>query len=189
MQTLVIREAGYKEAILGLSLSYGQRWTPSDEMKAYNVALRLSSKGDGHNKFLESMCVWIDVTAPRFWWSEMDTYRVGITKQSESTMHTLRRAISNGGVQDHMFERGCVTDDTVDALEATVKYGKDIEIVKLYLPESFLQRRIICTNYKTLQTIVRQRKDHKLPQWKMFCDDVIRSLKYPEFISSGMRAQ
>ncbi|MCK9240314.1 hypothetical protein [Desulfocurvus sp.] len=55
------------------------------------MAEKLAPLDKGHNKVLESMCVWLDVRMPRYWWQEFDTYRVGVTKQSESTMHILIR--------------------------------------------------------------------------------------------------
>ena len=84
MHIAIPKEAGYEEAILGLSLNKNQ---PIENMP--NVLRRLAHKGGGHSKALESICVWLDITAPRFWWAEFDTYRVGMTKQSQSTIHTL----------------------------------------------------------------------------------------------------
>ena len=83
MNVTVLNEAGYQEALLGLSLSYEQSL---DKMPA--VAERLAQRDNGHNKFLESIVVWLDVIAPRYWWQEFDTYRIGVSKQSSSTMHT-----------------------------------------------------------------------------------------------------
>ena len=83
MKVEVVNESGYTEALLGLSLSHNQ---PIENMA--DVALKLASKDGGHNKFLESIYIWLDITAPRFWWQEADTYRLS-TKQSESTMHTM----------------------------------------------------------------------------------------------------
>jgi hypothetical protein len=82
----LLSEHGYNEAILGLSLSYN-----TTTKKAMETAELLAKLDGGHNKFLESICVWLDITAPRYWWQQFDTYRIGVTKQSESTMHTLLR--------------------------------------------------------------------------------------------------
>lgn len=177
MNTTVLREAGYHEALLGLSLSYGQKWSPDEELKAYDVASRLAHKGGGHNKFLEAMCVWLDVSAPRFWWAEFDTYRIGVTKQSESTMHTLKR----DGVKDSQFEP-FPGHYAVSAVRDAIFYGSSIDEIKARLPESFVQRRIICTNYAALQRIVKQRAMHRLPQWREFCQDLVKQLKYPDFV-------
>ena len=80
MHVRILEEHGHDSALLGLSLSYDQ--TP-ERMPA--VAERLRFRGDGHNKFLESILVWLDVTAPRYFWQQFDTYRVGVTKQRQST--------------------------------------------------------------------------------------------------------
>jgi len=81
----ILKESGYKEALLGISLSYGKSLNYVINNK---VDVKLAKLEGGHNKFLESIFIWIDITAPRFVWSEMDTFRL-TTKQSESTIHTL----------------------------------------------------------------------------------------------------
>lgn len=83
MQVLKLEEAGFKSAMIGLAKSY--KITVD---KAREVSRSLYKKDGGHNKFLEHMYLWLDVTAPRCWWQEADTYRLS-SKQSESTMHTL----------------------------------------------------------------------------------------------------
>ena len=96
-----LKEAGYQEALLGMSLSYYDHaiplkefWTEEKIAKAAKQASVLAFKQGGHNKFLESMQVWLFVQATRGFWQEFDTYRVGMTKQSSSTMHTLdKRAV------------------------------------------------------------------------------------------------
>jgi len=82
MRIQVLEESGLSHALLGLSLNKNQ---PLDNM--LTLSDKLASKDGGHNKFLESIAVWLDITAPRYWWSQLDTYRAGVTKQSESTMH------------------------------------------------------------------------------------------------------
>ena len=67
-----LNESGYAEAILGLSLSYG-----TDVHRMRVRAESLAHMDKGHNKFLESIYTWWDITAPRYWWQEFDTYRVG----------------------------------------------------------------------------------------------------------------
>ena len=171
MKTIVLNESGYDEAMLGLSLSYNQ---PVENMP--KVARKLTRKGGSHEKFLESIAVWLDVTAPRYWWSQFDTYRVGITKQSESTMHTIMR-----GRLDYEDFDGHIYYLTLSRLNELIADG-DFDGVKNNLPESFLQRRIICTNYKTLKNVYRQRINHRLDEWQEFLQDVVLGLDHPEFI-------
>ena len=109
IETTVIGEYGYEQSLMGLGLSFGLTADTSfEDLKAEarsckdskigklaKVALKLAPKDGGHNKFLESMQVWIDINAPRYWWSEFDTYRVGTSKQSASTMHTLVKQMNS----------------------------------------------------------------------------------------------
>jgi len=175
MKVDVLREAGYEEALLGLSLSYNR---PVEDMPS--VAARLAAKGGSHAKFLESIAVWLDVTAPRYWWSQFDTYRIGVTKQSESTMHTL----TNTELSASNFQ-GPISLDVLDALNRFTDMD-DLKSAKANLPESFLQRRIICTNYKVISHIYNQRKAHRLEEWHTFCDTVIEQCEYPSFLEEAL---
>lgn len=174
MEVKVLREAGYNEALLGLSLSYNQ---PVEKMP--RVASRLCDKGNGHNKFLESIAVWLDIHAPRYWWQQFDTYRLGMTKQSESTMHTmLSQPLSASD-----FE-GEICQETIARLNTLLEQGEFLRL-KRELPESFLQRRVVCTNYQTIRRIVSQRARHSLPEWQVFCDTLHTQLELHEFIENA----
>lgn len=171
MKIKVLREAGYEEALLGLSLSYNQ---PIENMP--RVASKLFNKEDGHNKFLESIVVWLDITAPRYWWQQYDTYRVGITKQSESTMHTiLRRELIQSDFEDDIFP------ETLSFLNFLIRNDYFTRL-KNELPEGFLQRRVVKMNYKNIRHIIRQRIEHKLPQWSTFISGLYTQLEHTEFI-------
>ena len=172
MNVKILNECGYNEALTGLSLSYNVE----DTSALAQIANKLAGKDGGHNKFLESMVVWIDIDAPRYWWSQFDTYRTGTSKQSESTMHTiLKRQL----VQED-FESP-ILRSTLEDLNFTIKL-KNLDDIKNLLPEGFLQRRIVCTNYKVLRSIYKQRFTHKLPQWQTFCNTVLENVEFPEFI-------
>ena len=171
MQVRILKEAGYEEALLGLSLNKNQ---PVENMP--NVLRRLAHMGGGHSKALESISVWLDVTATRFWWAEADTYRVGISKQSQSTMHTiLKRELTQSD-----FTRP-IPPIILNELNAVIRVG-DLLRVKELLPEGYLQRRVIATNYKTLQNICQQRRIHKLPEWWFFVDYLEAMLQHPELV-------
>ncbi len=174
MQVTVLDEYGYEFALLGLSLSYKQ-----DTERMPEVARRLAFKGGGHNKFLESIVLWLDITAPRYWWQQFDTYRVGVTKQSESTMHTMTKRPL---IQED-FEHP-IPAETLAHLNDLVAEN-DWKTVKWLLPESFLQRRIVCLNYMTLQRMIRQRATHKLEEWRAFIDQVLGQVAHPEFLKEG----
>jgi hypothetical protein len=178
MKVKVLLEAGLEQALLGLSLSYEQ---PLEGMSG--VAQKLYRKEGGHNKFLESIAVWLDIIAPRYWWQQLDTYRVGMTKQSGSTMHTiLKRKLA---YKD--FSRP-IAVQTLDRLNGLIAGGL-FEQLKAELPEGFLQRRICCTNYQTIRRIIRQRKFHRLPEWQVFVRAMFDQLEHQEFLEDlkGMK--
>lgn len=185
MQVTKLKEEGVTEALLGMALSYypGDQnlalwWTDERKDKALKRAGLLAHKQGGHSKFLESIQVWILVHACRSFWQEFDTYRVGVTKQSASTMHTLTKRYAD--VSD--FEAG--TDAAViSAFNHVLENNPgDITAIKNNLPEGFLQFRVVCTNYKALQNICYQRKGHRLKYWKTFIDALETQLDYPEWV-------
>ncbi|MDD4904142.1 MAG: hypothetical protein PHV11_02635 [Candidatus Bipolaricaulis sp.] len=177
MNVTVLEEHGYASALLGLSLSYRQ-----DPERMSAVARRLCSLGEGHNKYLESIVVWLDMTAPRYFWQQFDTYRIGVTKQSESTMHTLT---SRPLGQDD-FARP-VPDEYLAYLNDRIATG-DWEGVKAGIPESFQQRRVVCLNYMVLRRMIRQRRTHRLPEWPEFVEHVLASVEHAELLEDEGRS-
>lgn len=188
MKVTKIGEYGSKQALFGLGLSYGLTsqvnfWSNfyfneqlNNQMQ--DIALKCVSRGNGHDKFLESISVWLDITAARYWWQQFDTYRVGVTKQSESTMHTvLKKRLT---MDD--FEGG-IHWLTLGRLNCLIRTKNFLQL-KRELPESFLQRRVVCTNYKALRHIYWQRKDHKLPEWQYFFDKLIQELNEPWYLTN-----
>jgi hypothetical protein len=175
LEVLKLKEEGYKEAVLGFSLSYR-----STLERTESILAKYAFGKSGENKFLESIYIWLDVNAPRFWWSEADTYRLS-TKQSESTMHFLCKQ----HLTQNNFEYS-IEYDYLDFLNNRIDLYKEkiisIAEVKNALPEGYLQRRIWCMNYKCFRNIYEQRITHRLPQWQFFCNIVLRSLEHPEFI-------
>ena len=167
----VLNEAGYREALVGLSLSYNQ---PVEKMAG--VAKKLVFQGGSHAKFLESMVVWLSIKVPRYLWQQFDTYRAGVTKQSGSTMHTImQRELT----QDDFVE---IDPSVLHLLNRWIRAG-DFEKVKTNLPEGFLQERVVCLNYKVLAHIYGQRKNHKLKEWQNFFDHLLCQLAHPHFIT------
>jgi thymidylate synthase ThyX len=180
MEVKVLKEEGYEFALLGTSLSRNQ---PPENMPS--VCKNLAHKQGGHNKFLEFISVWIDITAPRYFWQQLSTYRAGNSWLSESTMYTLDKK----EFSDKDFEYG-LGKESLGLLnivrEEVLNKREKIDILKNYLPEGFLQRRIMVTNYKALQNIINQRHDHKLPQWHLFCDSILSQVEHPEFLKQNL---
>lgn len=179
-----IDEAGYDAALHGLAHNKKQAVA-----RMAKVAQKLADLDGGHNKFLESIYVWLDVRAPRYWWQEADTFRLS-TKQSESTMHTLTEELLAIDIADTQsvrtflkenFEPDACSLDTIRAIYHAAQ-KKDIIGVKKRLPEGFLQTRMWCMNYKTLRNIILQRRSHRLPHWKEFIRQTIDQVKNPELL-------
>lgn len=186
MKVRVMEEHGYDAALRGLAYSYKDRaldpdtWWDGQREKAQKRGAILAHRDGGHNKFLESIQVWIDVEASRAWWSEFDTYRVGTTKQSESTMHTLSKRVP--AVCD--FEEGTASE-TIETFQSVWLRAKgDVTILKMNLPEGFLQRRLVNTNYKALRNILWQREGHRLKWWDVFRNVVLEQIEHPELLVS-----
>lgn len=192
MKIKILKEEGYTESLLGMSLSYYDHeedvddWWDEDKIaRAVRRSKLLAHKDGGHNKFLESMQVWIYIQAARHFWQEFDTYRVGTTKQSASTMHTLDKR----PVTEDDFELGTsrIMITAFNQVLAAYKnptspYYKDITYLKDNLPEGWLQERVVCTNYKVLRHIISQRENHRLLYWKIFCNEISRQVAHPELL-------
>lgn len=195
MAAVVIEEAGYSSAIIGLAKN---KKISTD--RAIQVAKRLAPQDGGHNKFLESIYVWVDVRAPRDWWVEADTYRMS-TKNSESTMHTLIEELRplipyTGSLHDltrsdqvqayvHTnFEDGwdSITPPQLLYLIRSVEDNDPLYQIKRRLPEGFLQSRTWCFNYKTLKNIIDQRQNHRMPHWPEFIRQLREQVKHPELL-------
>ncbi len=152
----------------------------------YDKVLKANAKLDnGHNKFLEHIMLWLDIEAPRYWWSEMDTYRVGVSKQSESTMHTLLKREVTLDDLECPSEEAWYEDmqrDQLDSLNEAIKHKESIDIVKSLVPESYKQRREVVLSYKVLRHIILQRRNHKLNGWPLFIESVLKQVEHPELL-------
>jgi len=185
IQVIKLDEKGYEPALMGLALSYfreGQdfnEWFTWDRRKkAIKQLENLAFKGGGHNKALASIFTWWLVTAPRGWWQEMDTYVVGgVTKNSASTMHTLSKEL----VTKEHFAFG-TSQVIIDNLNELISSGADITILKMNLPESYLQTRELCINYMSLQNIIKQRTGHRLKMWDMFINKLLTQVEHPKLL-------
>ena len=175
MKVKVLHEAGYDEALYGLSLNKNQ---PIENMPA--LLQKLSTHDGGHNKALEHIMVWLSVSTTRFMWSEMDTYRMA-SKNSESTMHTICKTIANDIERiNDLFEVPLLGDVRGVLIHHAI--SGDLLALKQVLPESFIQKRMWMVSYKCLRNIILQRRNHRLPHWKMFCESVLDQVEHPELL-------
>jgi len=164
----------------------------------YKLMKGLWKGGTEHRKYLRQIQVWAEITAPRYWWSEYDTYRIGTNANSESTMHTLLKEPFNTSQFEWPPFEGADWDiqaefnNYIDLLKTVRDRANELtgenkekmqRILKSMLPESFLQKREVCLNYETLATMYRQRKNHRLPQWSKDFVNWIKTLPFNEFIT------
>ena len=151
----------------------------------------LAHAGSSHRKFMRMIPVYCDVTAPLYWWKEMDTYRMGVEKNSCSTMHKIHAKPFT--LDD--FSHDILTPDSLGALQATVDFlneqreryleSKDkrdwYQLIQL-LPSSYDQMRTMMFSYEALSKIWHERKDHKLNEWRVFCQWIETLLLAKEII-------
>ena len=181
----VLKVDGIKEALLGMGLSYGLTSNKNIiDMEDAKLAGRLTKicakcaqRGNGEDKFLRMIQIWADVTAPRFWWAEFDTYKVGTVALSESTMHTLGKRPLTPEDFETPIEPGYL-----DTLNSALRSDNAIDFNKGMLPEGFLQRRIVNFNYAVFANMIRQRRNHRLPQWRYFLGNTFYALPMQEFL-------
>lgn len=140
---------------------------------------RLSSAGTDHAKYERFIDVFCDITAPLYWWKEFDTYRMGVEKNSCSTMHKIqsKEFILDDFSCEHL--EGARLDcliNTIDNLnEARIAFletkNKDFwwQMIQL-LPSSYNQKRTCKISYQALKNMYLARRNHKLDEWHAFCD-------------------
>jgi hypothetical protein len=211
-----VKVGGFEEAIRGARNSWDSH-NKSDSRYDYVIRnsvntytgmgeedhallLKLVKAGDSHAKCMRMITVWCDIIAPRYFWTEFDTYHY-MVRCSESTMHTItRREIVKEDfsldAMDMVAEVSApIFKAIIDALNIMRKKylfftGQDPKaqktwwkrIIKL-LPQSYMQKSTICTNYQTLRNMYHQRKGHRLSEWEEF-REWCESLPYSELITT-----
>ena len=152
---------------------------------------RLRNAGTDHRKFMRMIAVYIDVTAPLYWWKEFDTYKVGTVANSCSTMHKIHE--KEFTLEDFSCEHLTPWNETVLAnLIVELNANRDRylqtkekedwwQMIQL-LPSSYNQKRTVMFNYEVLANMYKSRKDHKLDEWRNFCS-WIKTLPYSELVT------
>ena len=156
-----------------------------------DLMTKLSKAGTDHRKFMRMIVVYADVTAPRYWWTEYDTYKVGTVANSCSTMHKIadKKFTPDDFSTEHLVGKSfAALKNTLDVMNLEREHylatkDKDCwwQMIQL-LPQSYNQKRTIMLNYEVLANIYRQRKCHKLDEWRDFCK-WIEQLPYSELIT------
>ena len=172
----------------------------------HKLMMNLAKAGSVDAKYRRMIIVYVDITAPLYWWKEFDTYKVGTVANSCSTMHKIHA--KEFTLEDFSYEHlmqheeyindipnAMVVGDFKTVMDITIKALNDARSLFLetkdkrfwwqmiqLLPSSYNQRRTVMLNYEVLAGIYPKRKDHKLDEWRDFCD-WIKTLPYSEIIT------
>lgn len=150
-------------------------WEKSDHWGEDDRLLlqRLVKAGADHRKVVRLIQCWATIDAPRYWWTEFDTYKVGVTRMSCSTMFTLTKT----DLTEEHFAPG-TPRVIVDYVRAMIEGYRTLEPgnakaeaftrIKAALPEGFIQRADVLCSYEALINMYRGRKGHRLPEWTAF---------------------
>lgn len=164
---------------------------------------KLVKAGTDHRKFMRMITVYVDVTAPLYWWKEADTYKVGTVRNSCSTMHkiTEKEFTLDDFSHEHIYDDVITEPSSLKVLHSIIdtlnQYrhlylvskckGDWWQIIQL-LPSSYNQKATLMLNYEVLANIYHSRKNHRLDEWCDFCR-WIESLPYSELITGGKDEQ
>lgn len=169
-----------------------------------DLMTRLRNSGTDHRKFMRMITVYLDITAPLYWWKEFDTYKVGTVANSCSTMHKIHekeftfedfsheKLISSACMEiqeQHIrispIQALATTIDCLNCYRDLYLQTKDKkywwQMIQL-LPSSYNQKRTVMLNYEVLANIYKSRRNHKLDDWHTFCD-WIEDLPYSKLIT------
>lgn len=160
---------------------------------------KLAKGGPVHAKYRRMITVYVDITAPLYWWKEFDTYKVGTVANSCSTMHKIheKEFTLDDFSHEHLMDEGENTwlggfsDLVLNGLNTARARFLETNDKKYWwqmiqlLPSSYNQKRTIMLNYEVLVGIYRDRQNHKLDEWKEFCEWIAR-LPYSEVITGNV---
>lgn len=178
------------------------------------LMMNLAKGGTSHAKYRRMITVTVDITAPLYWWKEFDTYKVGTVANSCSTMHKIhaKEFTVDDFSHEHLDDTEINAEYDLDGMGGTICINgtsaytvlvDTVAVLNAYrelfletndkkywwqmiqlLPTSYNQKRTVLLNYEVLVGMFRDRKNHKLDEWHVFCD-WIRELPYSEFITGG----
>ena len=202
-----IKTYGWDAAIRGMRNSWNS-WDKSDSylevqkpgMKVQlgpldlKLAANLAKKGGSHAKFRRMIGVSMDILAPRYWWAEFDTYKVGTVANSTSTMHTITKrdftiddfSHTTKGLMSAIAGMSLMnTVETLNELRKLYLNEENKQLKRMYwydiiqlLPQSYNQLRTVTMNYEVVAHMVEDRLYHKLDEWQEFCRKMYDNLPY-----------
>jgi hypothetical protein len=210
---------GWEEAIRGMRNPLNS-WERSDTSvydeglivgpNDHDLMMKLAKGGPAHAKYRRMITVYVDITAPLYWWKNFDTYKVGTVANSCSTMHKIHdkeftlddfsiEHLIAPGDNPYVYVRDDLAEEDWTPFEIFNEYllqmlnacreaylkTKDKkywwQMIQL-LPSSYNQKRTVMLNYEVLVGIYKWRKNHKLDEWRQFCE-WIEQLPYSELIT------
>jgi hypothetical protein len=166
------------------------------------LAKRLCKAGSDHRKFMRQIFVSVDILAPLYWWKEFDTYKIGTTANSTSTMHKIHSKPFE--IKDFSYDK--MNDGALECLNNIIKYLEKFRIefnstndknnwysIIQLLPSSYNQMRTCTMSYENLVNMHSVRKQHKLNEWLEFCkwienlpyafDLIVKTEKYADRVT------
>ena len=189
---------GWEQVIRGMRNPMNS-WDKSDSQYSgfrlgandHELMMKLAKGGPVHAKYRRMIVVYVDITAPLYWWKEFDTYKVGTVANSCSTMHKIHA--KEFEFDDFSYEHlntssECLLEEVIEGLNYCRERFLDTQdkswwwqMIQL-LPSSYNQKRTVMLNYEVLAGIHKHRKNHKLDEWRTFCN-WIENLPYSEIIT------
>lgn len=185
MNIKTLEVAGIGPAIRAMRNPFDS-WSKSDTVHGQigptdkDLSERLCKSGPSHGKHLRMCVVWAEIWAPRYWWQEFDTNRMGVEKVSCSTIHTLTKRhlttadIEWDGSRADLEDTLLLLNELIDDYNKSAKYGSRMEQEQAYrtlkqaLPEGFIQRRTVMMSYQALRNMYELREGHRLREWEQF---------------------
>lgn len=197
---------GFEHAIRGMRNPLNS-WDRSDSKFDYDkmclgendltLMRKLYAAGQPHRKYLRQIFVSMDITAPLYWWKEFDTYKVGTTANSCSTMHKIHSKeftlddFSHEHLCDHSIKTMQKVIDNLNIERQNFLVSKDKwcwwQMIQL-LPTSYNQKRTITMTYENAASMIKQRSGHKLDEWREFVE-TLKRLPYIAQIVGGCTAE
>ena len=189
----------FSNGLAKMKREWGECFDKEFTERQFNRAFRLGrcEGGESHDCYLVGIVVQMNVTAPRYWWPEFQRYHFADIVSSTSTMHRLKsfarkanELLNEGNVDEYrrLVEEHFSPNVNPAVLEAFMKFissvsmetEDNVELLKASLPDGWLQTARITTNYRQLKTMYRQRKDHRLKEWRDFCELIETLPKFKE---------
>ena len=186
----------------GCDHSYDQSWQLG---KAdHELMMKLAKAGSVHGKFRRMITVYMDIVAPLYWWKEFDTYKVGTVANSCSTMHKIHAkefTLEDFSCEHLLWSYNNMSDEDIpvkvmENLIYVLNHYRSVfldtkdkthwwQMIQL-LPSSYNQKRTVMLNYEVLSNIYQYRREHKLDEWREFCQ-WIEQLPYSEIVTCNVR--